>query len=87
MITRISTGTTVQTTSSSVLWVVLDGTGLRSRGSGQHDDQQAEHEERDDRDDRHQQSRENVISSARSVAGACRPSPLSCGAPKTGAAS
>ena len=31
MITRISTGTKVQTTSSTVLWVVRDGTGLAAR--------------------------------------------------------
>ena len=45
--TRMTTGTTVQITSISVLWVVRDGVGLaRALKLHHHDDQQHQHEER-----------------------------------------
>ncbi len=56
MVTRISTGTTVQTTSIRVLWVVREGTGLaRALKRTITIDQQAEHEQRDHPDDPEQE--------------------------------
>ena len=52
MPTRISTGSSVQTTSISVLCVVCEGTGLRAAAEAPHRvQQQAEHEQADDRHD------------------------------------